>query len=153
MNIKSTLRILKKDEVPQSPGIIAGLSVQTLAGNLEFASERIRIAVATFEAKIHEHLHWHPIEVFYYVISGSATVRDLEGNNYTVGPGDSIYAKAGLSGSHEWIVHEGLQLLSVRATNDGHRRMQFTVDRETKRSYIEMHELIRMEAVDFASHY
>ena len=35
----------------------------------------------------------------------------------------------------------------------GHRRMQFTVDRKTKRSYIELHELEAMDALSFKSHY
>jgi hypothetical protein len=43
--------------------------------------------------------------------------------------------------------------LSVRATRAGHRRMQFTVDRKTKRSYIELHELEAMDAINFESHY
>jgi uncharacterized cupin superfamily protein len=99
-------------------------------------------------------LHWHPIEVFYYVIAGGAIVRDYYGKEYKVGPGSSIYAPAGIAGSHEWEVgKDGLQLLSVRATRAGHRRMQFTVDRKTKRSYIELHELEAMDAINFESHY
>ena len=47
----------------------------------------------------------------------------------------------------------GLQLLSIRATLEGHKRMQFTVDRETKRSYIELEELAKMDGVSFGSHY
>jgi hypothetical protein len=31
--------------------------------------------------------------------------------------------------------------------------MQFTVDRETRRSYIELDELVKMEGVCFDSHY
>jgi uncharacterized cupin superfamily protein len=91
--------------------------------------------------------------VFYYVLSGSAIVRDYAGKEYKVGPGDSIYAPAGIAGSHEWQVKDGLELLSIRATTDGHRRMQFTVDRKTGESTIDMHELTRMDAFDFASHY
>ena len=48
---------------------------------------------------------------------------------------------------------EGLELLSIRATRDGHRRMQFTVDRKTGMSSIDMHELLRMDAFNFESHY
>ena len=42
---------------------------------------------------------------------------------------------------------DGLELLSIRATTDGHRRMQFTVDRATGESTIDMHELTRMDAL------
>jgi len=42
---------------------------------------------------------------------------------------------------------------SIRATLEGHKRMQFTVDRETKRSYIELEELAKMDGVSFGSHY
>jgi hypothetical protein len=87
-------------------------------------------------------------------MSGSAIVRDYHGKEYLVGPGSAIYAPAGLAGSHEWqIGSDGLQLLSIRATLDGHRRMQFTVDRETRRSYIELNELAAMDGVSFKSHY
>ena len=46
-----------------------------------------------------------------------------------------------------------LQLLSIRATTDGHRRMQYTVDRETKRSFIELDELAVMDGISYKSHY
>jgi hypothetical protein len=46
-----------------------------------------------------------------------------------------------------------LQLLSIRATREGHKRMQFTVDRDTKRSFIELEELAKMDGVNFGSHY
>lgn len=91
--------------------------------------------------------------MFYYVLSGSAIVRGYARQEYKVGPGDSIYAPAGLAGSHEWQVKDGLELLSIRATTEGHRRMQFTVDRRTGVSSIDMHELTRMDAFDFKSHY
>lgn len=153
MEIKPTLRIVNQTNVRDTPGAVERQTVRPLVGSAEYPSERIRVGVATFAANVHEHLHWHPIEVFYYVVSGSAIVRDYEGEEYPVGPGDSIYAPAGIAGSHEWQVKDGLQLLSIRATTDGHRRMQFTVDRETKRSYIDMPELTRMDAISFASHY
>jgi hypothetical protein len=87
-------------------------------------------------------------------MSGSAIVRDFHGKEYAVGPGAAIYAPAGLAGSHEWQVgDQGLQLLSIRATLDGHRRMQFTVDRDSGRSYIELDELAKMDGVSFKSHY
>ena len=154
MQIKPTLRVVDTATVKKSPGIVEGQVLQPLVGVPEFPSERVRAAVATFQPGVHELLHWHPIEVFYYVISGSATVRDYHGKEYHVRAGASLYAPAGIAGSHEWEVgKDGLQLLSVRATRAGHRRMQFTVDRETKRSYIELHELEAMDALNFESHY
>lgn len=66
-------------------------------------------------------------------MAGSATVRDYNGREYEVGPGSAIYAPPGIASSHEWQVGpNGLQLSSIRATLEGHKRMQFTVDRETK---------------------
>ena len=62
-------------------------------------------------------------------------------------------APAGIAGSHEWQIKEGLELLSIRATTDGHRRMQYTVDRETKRSFIELDELAVMDGISYKSHY
>jgi mannose-6-phosphate isomerase-like protein (cupin superfamily) len=154
MDVESTLRVINQSQVKALPGVVGGQTLRPLVGCPEFPSERVRVAVATFEAGTHEHLHWHAIEVFYYVMAGSAIVRDYHGKEYAVGPGAAIYAPAGLAGAHEWQVGEqGLQLLSIRATLDGHRRMQFTVDRETGRSYIELDELAKMDGVSFGSHY
>lgn len=151
--IKPTLRVVKREKVRETPGAIKGQTVRPLCGSKQLPSERIRVGFAKFGPNLHEHLHWHPIEVFYYVLKGTAIVRDLAGKEYKVGPGDSIYAPAGLTGSHEWLVKEGLELLSIRATTEGHRRMQFTVDRATGVSSIDMHELTRMDAFAFKSHY
>lgn len=152
--IKPTMRIVSRDKVKDTPGIIKHQTVRPLCGTDQFPSERIRVGVAKFKPNIHEHLHWHPIEVFYYVLKGSAVVRDLHGKPYRVSAGDSLYAPAGLAGSHEWeIGSDGLELLSIRATKDGHRRMQFTVNRDSGESVIDMHELGRMGAVNFESHY
>jgi mannose-6-phosphate isomerase-like protein (cupin superfamily) len=154
MEFESTLRVIDKAQVKPVAGVVAGQTLQPLVGVPEFPSERVRVAVASFQPGVHEELHWHAIEVFYYVIAGSATVRDYHGKEYPVGPGSAIYAPAGIAGSHEWQVGEkGLQLLSIRATLEGHKRMQFTVDRETRRSYIELDELAKMDGVSFRSHY
>ena len=154
MEIESTLRVINESQVKKMPGVVQGQTVQPLVGVPDFPSERVRVAVATFQPGVHEELHWHAIEVFYYVMSGSAIVRDYHGKEYPVGPGSAIYAPAGIAGSHEWQIGEkGLQLLSIRATLEGHKRMQFTVDRETRRSYIELDELAKMDGVSFRSHY
>jgi quercetin dioxygenase-like cupin family protein len=154
MEIESTLRVISESQVKKLPGVVQGQTVQPLVGVPEFPSERVRVAVATFQPGVHEELHWHAIEVFYYVMAGSATVRDYHGKEYAVSAGSAIYAPPGIAGSHEWEVgKDGLQLLSIRATLEGHKRMQFTVDRETRRSYIELDELAKMDGVSFRSHY
>jgi len=154
MEIESTLRVISESHVKKLPGVVQGQTVQPLVGVPEFPSERMRVAVATFQPDVHEELHWHAIEVFYYVMAGSATVRDYHGKEYAVSAGSAIYAPPGIAGSHEWKVgKDGLQLLSIRATLEGHKRMQFTVDRETRRSYIELDELAKMDGVSFRSHY
>ena len=120
MEFESTLRVSSsRSEGP--PGVVEGQTLQPLIGMTALPSERIRVAVATFKAGMHEDLHWHAIEVFYYVIAGSAIVRDYHGKEYNVGAGTAIYAPPGIAGSHEWQVGpNGLQLLSIRATRDGH---------------------------------
>lgn len=154
MDVRPTLRVINQAEVKEVPGIVNGQTLRPLVGVPEFPSERVRAAVATFKPGVHELLHWHAIEVFYYVLAGSAIVRDYRGKEYPVGPGSAIYAPAGIAGSHEWQVgKDGLQLLSIRTALEGHKRMQFTVDRETRRSYIELEELAVMDGVSFKSHY
>jgi mannose-6-phosphate isomerase-like protein (cupin superfamily) len=80
-------------------------------------------------------------------------VRNFEGEEFEVGPGCSIYAPPGIAGAHEWEVKEALQILAVRATTESNKKMQFTVDKETKRSYIDLDELAKRDGISFKSHY
>ncbi len=153
MEIKSTLVVVNEKEIKSQGGVTAGQTLQPIIGNAERPTDRIRVALASFDPGTIEALHWHPIEAFYYVISGRATVRDFEGKEYDAGPGTSIYAPAGIAGAHEWEVKESMQLLSVRASTESAKKLQFTVDKETKRSSIELDELIRRDGVNFKSHY
>jgi hypothetical protein len=50
-------------------------------------------------------------------------------------------------------VKESLQILAVRATTESNKKMQFTVDKETKRSYIDLDELAKRDGISFNSHY
>jgi hypothetical protein len=64
-----------------------------------------------------------------------------------------IYAPAGIAGAHEWEVKESLELLDIRATNETDKKIQYTVDKKTKRSYIDLADLGYREAISFKSHY
>ena len=65
MKLKSTLRVIDQARVKRLPGVVKGQTLRPLVGVPDFPSERIRVAVATFEPGTHEELHWHAIEVFY----------------------------------------------------------------------------------------
>ncbi|MNC91891.1 hypothetical protein D3C83_82270 [compost metagenome] len=67
--------------------------------------------------------------------------------------GSIIYAPPGIAGAHEWEVKEALELLDIRATTETNRKMQFTVDKKTMRSYIDLDELEKREGINFKSHY
>jgi len=153
MKVKSTVKVFNEAQIDAQPGVTKGQVLKPLVGNQQHPTDRIRVGLASFAAGTLEQLHWHPIEAFYYVISGHATVRDIEGNECEAGPGSVIYAPAGIAGAHEWEVKEGLHLLAVRATTESDRKFQFTVDKKTKRSYIDLEELIRRGGVSFKSHY
>ena len=153
MEVKSTLRVIDAGTLNAQSGVTGGQTLKRLVGHAEVPTDRIRVALATYEAGTLEALHWHPIEAYYFVISGHATVRDIEGREYDAGPGTSIYAPPGIAGAHEWEVKESLQLLSVRASTESVRKMQFTVDKQTKRSYIELDELAARGGISFKSHY
>ena len=153
VEVKSTLMVCNQSELKAQTGVTAGQTLKALVGNAERPTDRIRVALATYQPNTVEDLHWHPIEAFYYVISGHAIVRDVKGKEYEAGPGTAIYAPPGIAGAHEWEVKEGLQLLSVRATTESVRKLQFTVDKETMRSYIDLDELARRGGVSFKSLY
>lgn len=154
MELKSTLRVINEADVEGARGVTDGQTYKRLVGCPEVvATDRVRLGRASYVPGTHEQLHWHPIEACYYVIAGHATVRDIEGNEYEVGPGSIIYAPPGIAGAHEWKVREGLELLDIRATTESSRKMQFTVDRETRRSYIDLDELAKRDGISFKSHY
>lgn len=142
MELKSTLRVFNKTDVPAGPGVVPGHRTKRLAGTPDYPSERIRAMLASFEPGTVEHLHWHLVEAFYYVISGRAIVRDIEGRTHNVGPGYVLYAPPGISGAHGWEATERLQLLVIRATTDPERIFQITVDESTKESKIKFDQLV-----------
>lgn len=153
MELKTTLRVIDQADIKPGQGVTDGQTMKRLVGCAEVPTDRVRLGLATYEAGTKEELHWHPIEALYYVLSGHATVRDIEGNEYEVGAGTTIYAPPGIAGAHEWEVKEGLQLLAIRATTENNRKFQFTVDKKTKRSYIDLDELARRGGISFESHY
>jgi mannose-6-phosphate isomerase-like protein (cupin superfamily) len=153
MEVKTTLKVLNQADIPAQSGVTEGQTLKQLVGNAQIPTDRVRVAFATYQPGTVEKLHWHPIEALYFIHTGAAVVRDIEGREYNVGPGSVIYAPAGIAGAHEWEVKESMTLLAVRATTDPARKFQFTVDKDTKRSYIELDELARRGGVSFESHY
>ena len=154
MELKATLRVINEKEFPGRRGVTDGQAYQRLIGWPEVqATDRVRVGRATYKPGTYEQLHWHPIEACYYVISGHATVRDVEGNEYEVSAGSMIYAPPGIAGAHEWEVKESLELLDIRATNETDKKIQYTVDKKTMRSYIDVEDLAYRDAISFKSHY
>jgi quercetin dioxygenase-like cupin family protein len=154
MEIKSTLQVLNQADYPGRRGVTDGQTYQRLVGWPEVnETDRVRLGRATYKPGTYEQLHWHPIEACYYVIAGHATVRDFNGKETEVGPGSMIYAPPGIAGAHEWEVKEYLELLDIRACNETNRKIQYTVDKETKRSYIDLEDLHYRDAISFKSHY
>jgi len=153
MEIASLLQVRHQTDVPGRVGVVPGQTYQPLIGVPDRMTERVRLGRATYGPGTLEPLHWHPIEALYYVVSGAATVRNVAGAAFEVDAGAFIYAPPGLAGAHEWEARESLELLDIRATTDAHRKMQFTVDRATLRSYIDVDELAKREGISFPSHY
>jgi mannose-6-phosphate isomerase-like protein (cupin superfamily) len=148
MALKTALQVFNQSEVQGSPGVVPGLTVQKLAGDKAHPSERISVGLATFAPGTHEHLHWHLIETFHYIVAGRGIVRDIEGNSREVGPGDVVYGPPGLRGAHEWEVKETLQLLTIKATNAAERAIQFNIDRATMDSTAALGYLVERGAAD-----
>jgi quercetin dioxygenase-like cupin family protein len=154
MQLKATLRVINEADFKGQRGVTEGQTYKRLVGCPEVqVTDRVRLGRASYLPGTYEQLHWHPIEACYYVISGHATVRDVEGKEYEVSAGSIIYAPPGIAGAHEWEVKEALELLDIRATTETNRKMQFTVDKKTMRSYIDVDELEKREGISFKSHY
>ncbi|MEI8034807.1 MAG: cupin domain-containing protein [Betaproteobacteria bacterium] len=153
MEVKSTLKVINEADIQGGVGVIPGQNMKRLIGCAEIPTDRLRVGLATYVPGSIESLHWHPIEAFYYIISGHATVRDIEGKEYEVRAGSFLYCPPGIAGSHEWEVKESLQLLAIRGTTESNKKLQFSVDKATKRSYIDLEELAKRDAISFSSHY
>ena len=153
MEVKSTLRVIHDGELALQPPMTEGQTMKWLIGHEGAPTDRVRVGLATYAPGKVEQPHWHPIEALYFVISGHAVVRNFEGNEFEAGPGTTIYAPAGIAGTHGWVVKEGLQLLSVLATTEFNRKLSFKVDEKTKRSYVDLDNLARHDAISFSSHY
>ena len=151
--LKSTLRVFNEADLKGKPRKQIGGTIKDLAGNDECPSERLRVHLNIFKAGTHVPLHWHLIESLYYVISGHAVLEDIEGRKYDIGPGSAIYCPAGISGAHEWNFKEDVQLISIRATTDPERNIQFSVDKSTKESTIGLDYLLRHGGAKFKSLY
>ena len=89
MKVKSTLRVIDQANLKGHVGVIPGQSMKRLVGCPEVPTDRVRVGLATYAPGSIEELHWHPIESYYFVISGHATVRNFEGGQKAV-HGNSI---------------------------------------------------------------
>jgi quercetin dioxygenase-like cupin family protein len=154
MEVKSTLRIINQADIPGRRAVTDKQLYQRLVGGPgSVETDRIVVGRATFADGAYEQLHWHPIEACYYVVSGHATVRNFELEEFEVGPGSLIYAPAGIAGAHEWEVKGSLELIEIRATTENHRKIQFLVDKKTKRSFIDLEDIAYRGALSFKSQY
>jgi quercetin dioxygenase-like cupin family protein len=153
MEVKSTLKVIDASKVAGGEGVIPEQQMQRLIGCDEVPTDRLRVGLASYKPGAIEKLHWHPIEAFYFILSGHAIVRDVEGKEYEVGAGFALYCPPGIAGAHEWEVKEGLTLLAIRGTTESNKKLQFTVDKETMRSYIDLDDLTKRDGVSFKSHF
>lgn len=153
MEVKSTLKVVNIREIKGAEGVIPEQSMKRLIGCPEIPTDRLRVGHATYTPGSKEDLHWHPIEAFYYILSGHAVVRDIEGKEYEVSAGSFLYCPPGIAGAHEWEVKESLELLAIRGSTESNKKLQFTIDKTTKRSYIDLEELAKRDAISFKSHY
>jgi quercetin dioxygenase-like cupin family protein len=152
-DLKSTLRILDVANLEARSRQYKEGTTKVLAGNDERPSERLRIHLNIFKAGTQVPLHWHLVEALYYVISGHAVLEDIEGRSYDIGPGSAIYYPPGIAGAHGWNFKEDVQLISVRATPDPEKNIQFSVDKSSKESTIELDYLLKRGGARFKSLY
>ena len=153
MEVKSTLKVVNIADIKGATGVIPGQHFKRLIGCPEIQTDRLRVGHAKYTPCSIEELHWHHIEAFYYILAGHAIVRDIEGKEYEVSAGSFLYCPPGIAGAHEWEVKEDLELLAIRGTTETSKKFQFTVDKKTKRSYIDLEELAKRDGISFSSHY
>ena len=156
--LKSTLKVFNESEI-DGGGAKVGVDVKAiqsrkiLLGNDDRPSERLRVHLNIFKPGTKVPLHWHLIEAVYYVIRGRAVMEDIEGKKHEVGPGGVVYYPAGIAGAHSWEIKEEMELISIRATTERQKLIQFSVDKTTKESSIKFDDVIRCGGAEFKSLY
>ena len=152
--VKSTLKVYRQQDLEVKEGRHAsGHASKSLVGNEERPSERLSVSLATFEPGKYVPLHWHLIEQVNYVVSGRATLTDIEGKSYDVGPGSYLYISPGIGSAHSWQVIERLEVIAVRGTTSREKNIQFEVDKSTMKSSIDAGYLVKQEGALLKSFY
>ncbi len=157
-DLKSTLRVFNEKEI-DGGGTKVGVDVKAiqsrkvLIGSDERPTERLRVHLNIFKPGTKVPLHWHLIEAVYYVIRGRAVMEDVEGKRYELGPGGVVYYPAGIAGAHSWEIIEEMELISIRATTDREKMIQFSIDPSTKVSSIKFDDVLRCGGAQFKSLY
>jgi quercetin dioxygenase-like cupin family protein len=152
--LKSTLKVYRQQDLEVKEGRHAsGHASKLLVGNEERPSERISVSLATFEPGKYVPLHWHLIEQVNYVVSGRATLTDIEGKSYDVGPGSYLYISPGIGSAHSWQVIERLEVIAVRGTTSREKNIQFEVDKSTMKSSIDAGYLVKQGGALLKSFY
>lgn len=126
-------KVFHETDIEGASGVVwRGRLLKPLAGDVDHPTERLTVALVSFEPRLHWSLHWRLIEVFYYVISGRAVMKDIEGRSYDIRAGNVAYASPGIAGSHSWEIKEKLQLITIRAMAVLENVIQFDVVPVTK---------------------
>jgi mannose-6-phosphate isomerase-like protein (cupin superfamily) len=157
VEVKSTIKVFKESDLKVTPPEDQHV-VKTLIGGDKCPSERIRMILATFEGGTTPFqastLHWFLVETSFYVISGRAVIRDIEGKSYDVGPGSVIYVPPGLAGAFEWEFKEKTTLIGVRGTTDPEKNIQFNIaDKSTMESSVTLDYLVNRGLAQLKSFY
>ena len=155
MEVRSNLKVFNEADIAGKAGAAAaGISTKKLVGCNERPSERIVVTLATFKPGTCSPCHWHLTEKLYFVVSGRGVIKDIQGKSYDIGPGSVVYAPPGIEGSHEFDAHEQLQLIAVSGTTEPEKTLQFSVDRATMESTIDLNMLAnRLGGAKFKSLY
>lgn len=150
MVIESTLKVFNEADLEGRPRPgVPGQVMKMLVGR-QTPTERMNVALGNFTPGTYAPLHWHFVEVFYYVISGRAVVKDINGKAYNAGPGSVIYAEPGIAGAHSYDIKEPMKLLAVRATTDPEKTLNIVIDDQTKETRIKIETLVRRGVAKFS---
>jgi mannose-6-phosphate isomerase-like protein (cupin superfamily) len=157
VEVNSTIRVFHESDVNVAAGP-EGQVIKTLVGTESLPTDRIRLLVATFEAGTTPFqattLHWFLIETAFYVVSGRALIRDIEGHSYEVGPGSVIYVPPGVAGAFEWEFKERTKLIGIRASTDPEKNIQFNIaDKSTLESSVTLDYLVKRGLAELKSFY
>lgn len=144
--MESTLKFTYEKDIKAEPGQAGkGHTIKRMTSRPLTSTERIEYIINEYEQGVREPLHWQITETAFYILSGHAEMKDINGKTYDLSPQDCVYAPAGISGAYSLEAKTKLITIvfDVWADVEGQGVPWIIVDEKTKMSTIDLENILK----------